>query len=402
MIISLLSAEFLSFSLVTVVLIVSLGGFTRQVAFLIFNLGFVWMLLGTQGTVSTAGFCLLGYALARAHLRWPDLRLAYTLAPLIVLFAYMRQYEFLQWILPDQILTSLLRTVGLSFILFRIIHVIVDTRSRTLGTLGFFTYMNYCLSFTTLLMGPIQRYQDFSDQWHGTRQAIDLTFEAHFDAVLRILFGLVKAYILAPWVESFALAPDTNVLDLSPGGWIAGLYGFYFFLYLNFSGYCDVVIGVGSLLGVRPPENFNLPFLARNISDFWLRQHRSLTLWLTDYVFSPAYKAMLSGRALAGSPLLAAALALLLTMLVSGLWHGTTIGFLFFGLAHGVFLATYRVWDHLLVGRLGRKRAAALRSTWPARAAGIFLTFNAAAFAFLFFRLDTPHLLLLLKGVFGA
>jgi D-alanyl-lipoteichoic acid acyltransferase DltB (MBOAT superfamily) len=400
--ISLLSAEFLSFSFIAVVLIVVLRGLTRQVAFLAANLGFVWMLLGTEGTLSTAGFCVIGYVLVWAHVRWPRLRLLYTLPLLLALFAYMRNYEFLQWVLPDQILTNFLRTVGLSFILFRMIHVIVDARSRTLGPIDFLTYMNYCLSFTTLMMGPIQRYRDFSDQWHGHRQAIDLTFEAHFDAVLRILLGLVKAHILAPWVESFALAANTNVLDLSPVGWIVGLYGFYFFLYLSFSGYCDVVIGLGSLFGVRPPENFNMPFVAQNISDFWLRQHRSLTLWLTDYVFSPAYKAMLSGRTLSDRPLLAGALALLLTMLVSGLWHGTTIGFLLFGLAHGLFLMIYHVWDHLLVGRLGRKRVAALRRAWPARAAGTFLTFNAAAFAFLFFRLDTPHLFLLFEALFGV
>ena len=384
-----------------ILLLTTLGGLVRQVVFLAANIAFVWFILGTEGTLSTLVFCLLGYALVEAHLRWPTLRPIHTLPFLIVLFAYMRNYEMLQWFLPDDLLTSIFKTVGLSFILFKMIHVLIDARGKMIRDLEFLTYMNYCLSFTTFTMGPIQRYQDFYDQWHGHKQAIALTFEAHLDAVLRILVGIVKAYVLAVWFNDRALQADTAVLDLSLAGWIVKLYAFYFYLYLNFSGYCDIVIGIGSLFGVRPPENFNKPFIAQNISDFWQRQHRSLTLWLTDYVFTPTYKAMLSGNMFAASPILAGSLAILLTMLVSGLWHGTTIGFLLFGLTHGLYLVIYNVWDHYLTRYLGRKRVKQLRKTWPARAAGIFLTFNAAAFAFLFFRLDTPSLFQFLNGMIG-
>jgi D-alanyl-lipoteichoic acid acyltransferase DltB (MBOAT superfamily) len=399
---SFLSIEFFTFSIVSVFLLSVLGGSARQGVFLALNLFFVWLVVGSRGTLSTLAFCLLGYALIQSHVRRPDLKLFLTLPAFIALFAYMRNYEMLQWFLPDDVLTNALRTVGLSFILFRIIHVLIDARSGTLRELDFFTYLNYCLSFTTFMMGPIQRYQDYYDQWNGHTRAINPTFEAHLDAVLRILLGLVKAYVLAAWVNVLALKADTNILDLSTGGLVLRLYAFYFYLYLNFSGYCDIVIGIGSLFGVRPPENFNMPFIARNISDFWLRQHRSLTLWLTDYVFAPTYKAMLSGGPLSGAPVLAASLALFVTMLVSGLWHGTSVGFLLFGLAHGLYLVIYHVWDHWLVRKLGRRRTAAFRGTWAARAAGIFLTFNAAAFAFLFFRLDTPHLLQLLNGLFRS
>lgn len=399
---SFLSTEFFKFFLLSVFLISVFGGLARQAVFLAVNLIFVWLVVGPEGTLSTLVFCALGYALIKAHVQWPNIKLYLTLPLFVALFVYMRNYEMLQWFLPDNVLTNTLKTIGLSFILFRIIHVLIDARSGTLRELEFFTYLNYCLSFTTFMMGPIQRYQDYYDQWYGHRQAIDPTFEAHLDAVLRILLGLVKAYVLAAWVNKLAMKADTSVLDLSVVGLIVRLYAFYFYLYLNFSGYCDIVIGIGSLFGVRPPENFNMPFIAQNIPDFWQRQHRSLTLWLTDYVFAPAYKAMLSGGTLSRSPLLAGSLALLLTMLVSGLWHGTSVGFLLFGLAHGLYLVTYHIWDHLLVRNWGRKRTASFRKTWPARAAGIFLTFNAAAFAFLFFRLDTPHLFQLLNGLFGS
>jgi membrane protein involved in D-alanine export len=138
---------------------------------------------------------------------------------------------------------------------------------------------------------------------------------------------------------------------------------------------------------VRPPENFNKPFLSRNISDFWLRQHRTLTLWLTDYVFSPSLKWNLRLKVFRGRSSWAVAASLMGTMLVSGLWHGTTVGFLLFGIAHGLLLVVYHLWDSWLIRRWGRPRLAQWRKRPLVIAGGIFLTFNATAFAFVFFQL---------------
>jgi D-alanyl-lipoteichoic acid acyltransferase DltB (MBOAT superfamily) len=397
---SLLSPKFLLLAVVSVVLLTLLRGNIRQLAFLSLNAAFIWVLvLPPTGFASTLAFCLLGYGLVRLHLWRTDLRLVYTLPVFVGLFLYMRNYEILHWILPEALLTSVLGTIGLSFLLFKIIHVLVDAKGGAIEKVDFLTYINYCLNFTTFVMGPIQRYQDYHEQWNGEKQAIDLSYEAHLDAVLRILFGMIKVYILAQWFYAIALKPDTSVLELSFTGFVVMLYGFFFYLYLNFSGYCDVVIGIGSLFGVRPPENFNMPFIAQNISDFWLRQHRSLTLWLTDYVFSPAFKGALGSRLLSRHHVLAGNMALMLTMFVSGVWHGTTIGFLVFGIVHGLYVVIYHTWDHLLTRRVGKKQAKQIRRHWLARLVGIFLTFNATSFAFLFFQLDTPHLLAMLKGM---
>ena len=104
-------------------------------------------------------------------------------------------------LVPGQLLTQALSTIGLSFLFFKVVHVMIEARSGTLGTLQFPTFLNYCLNFTTFVMGPIQRYQDFHSQWNEIKEAIPLRFEAHLDAILRILIGLVKVYILAGWFE---------------------------------------------------------------------------------------------------------------------------------------------------------------------------------------------------------
>jgi len=399
---SLLSIEFFAIAFSAVVLLGALRGAARTAAFAILNLLFLWQFLGSVATVSTLGFCALGYGLLRAVQTRSQLRLGVVIALAVVVFVYMRHYEFLTWMLPESLLTSMLATAGLSFLLFKILHLLIEARSGTLGPIDLAQYTNYCLNFTTFVMGPIQRFPDFREQWTREREAIPADFEANLDAVLRILVGLVKAYVLAIWFEDRALRADTDLTELNLVGWFVSTYCFYFYLYLNFSGYCDVVIGVGSLMGVRPPENFDMPFLSRNISEFWQRQHRSLTLWLTDYVFNPAFKRALESDRFRGRSLLAANLALMLTMLVSGLWHGTTLAFLLFGMAHGLYQVVYRTWDTFLSRRWGRKRVRAFRERWDVRLAGIVLTFNATAFAFVFFRVETELIVRLAGRWMGA
>jgi D-alanyl-lipoteichoic acid acyltransferase DltB (MBOAT superfamily) len=377
-----------------IVLLSVLRGPTRQLAFLAINLTFVWGLaLGPRGALATLLFILLGYGLVRIATRRSATGLGIGVVLFIAVFVYLRRYDFVQWILPEALLPRIISTIGLSFVFFKIIHVMIDAYADTLGRFDLLTFLNYCLNFTTFLMGPIQRYQDYRDQWEGAKLAIPLGFESHLDAGVRILLGLAKAYVLAPYFQTMALTPDTDLTAVSFPHLALLAYAFWFYLYLNFSGYCDVAIGIGSLLGIRPPENFNKPFLARNISDFWLRQHRSLTLWLTDYVFSPLYKKLLTSGFTARYKLLAANLSLMATMLVSGLWHGTTFSFLLFGIVHGLWFVIYRTWDSLLTRRLGREGVQRFRERPLVHAGGILLTFNATAAAFVFFQVSSARVM---------
>ena len=389
---SLLSYPFFLLAGIAVVALAALRGLSRQAAFLVINLVFLFTLLGGVGSAGALGFILLGYACVTHVRRQHGQALPWLIVVLAVVFVYMRRYDFLEWLLPRAALTTALRTIGLSFVFFKVLHVVIDASSELLGRVDLLTYLNYSLNFTTYMMGPIQRYQDYRDQWVGTKRAIPATFEAHVDAANRILLGLVKAYILALPFQRWGLQPDTDLGTLSGPALIGQVYAFWVYLYLNFSGYTDVAIGVGSLMGIRPPENFDKPFLATNISDFWQRQHRSLTLWLTDYVFSPLYVFLLSKPWTARHKLLAANVALMTTMLVSGLWHGTTFSFLIFGLVHGLWFVIYRSWDTLLVRRFGRDGVRALRRHRLPRAVGIFLTFNATAFTFIFFQVRSDRL----------
>jgi alginate O-acetyltransferase complex protein AlgI len=384
----LLSPEFLGFAILTILLVVMTRGNTRQIVFLFANIAFLGgLLLGPVGTVSTIGFVMLGWALIRWSEKSPQWCLKLGIPAYVLLFIYMRNYAFLHWVVPEFLLTDLLATIGLSFLLFKILHMVIEAQGGTLGRVEFMNYLNYCFNFTTFMMGPIQRFQDYREQWTGERDAIPRTLESHLDAVIRILFGLFRVYVLGAWLQPYMMVWGTDVASASFFEILIQVYAFFFFLYFNFGGYCDVAIGLGSLMGVRPPENFNLPFLARNASDFWLRQHRSLTLWLTDFVFSPTLKSCLRNPRLRRHSAVAVSLSLMLTMFVSGIWHGTTVGFLLFGLMHGLLLVTYHLWNTWLKHRLGRAGLEKWRKNPLVIAGSIFLTFNSTAFAFVFFQL---------------
>ena len=390
---TLLSPAFLGPALLAVLVLPVAQGRARQGVFITLNLAFLAGVLGPLSSLVVLLFAMLAYALTITAARKRYLHLVGAIVVCTSLFLFLQQYDFLRLLVPDEAFPRFLSTIGLSFLFFKIVHVLVDAYSGTLGRVDVLTYLNYCLNFSTYAMGPIHRFQDYRAQWDGGEPSLPFRFEPHLDAVVRILVGLVKVYVLAPWFEPLALRPDTNLLSLSVPGFMVQSYAFWIFLFLNFSGYCDVVIAIGSLFGVRPPENFNRPYLARNIPDFWLRQHRSLTLWLTDYVFTPLYKKTLSTPWFARHKLLAVNLSLMITMLVSGLWHGTTFSFLLFGLAHGFWFVVYRSWDALLHRRLGRQAVQRFRQHWLAHASGVVLTFNVTAFTFVFFRLSPETLL---------
>lgn len=374
----------------------STRGKLRLLGFLAASSFYAYAHLGPVGMASTLAFCAAGFASVLFVRRYPN-RVWLAVTVLTVGFVYARNYSFLRVLLPGDLRTSILATAGLSFLFFKILHVVVDTASGTVTRMSPWRYLCYCLNFTTFLLGPIQRYQHFESQWDGKTEAIPAEFEAYVDAVNRVLRGMVKKFVVAEYLAGYALTSEAPVATMSLLDLQLATYLFYLFLYFDFSGYCDIVIGVGCLIGVRPPENFNLPFLASNPSQYWLRVHRSLTVWLTDYVFNPTYAGALRSRWLAFHPLAAPVFATMVTMLVTGLWHGTTLSFVLFGLVHGLYLVVFRSYEYAVISIWGRKALTNLRARPTWLVASTIVTFHFTASAYVFFVLDRTRLLQILE-----
>jgi len=364
------------------------SGRLRSVLFMLLNSAFVWTYWGAAAAPQAIGFLLLGYVTARFVAGRGATVLALALTLLTAVFGYLRGYPAGFIDAPRSNAAGLVAIAGLSFLFFKMAHVVIDASGGAIGPLSFTRYLNYCLNFTTVLMGPIQRFQDFATQWDDRAVSQRLDLETGIDAVNRALRGALKAFVLAPYLAPYVMQPGMPLNSLGTGELLVRVYGFYVFLYLDFSGYCDIMIGIGSLMGIRPPENFNFPFLARNVSEYWLRVHRTLTEWLTDYIFTPSYKFALEARVLARHGFVALAASLMVTMVAAGLWHGTTANFLLFGLIHGAALVVMRGYDRAMTGWLGRGRFRRLQESPVVTAAAVLLTYNFTSLAYIFFALD--------------
>lgn len=232
---------------------------------------------------------------------------------------------------------DVLLPVGMSFYILGAISYLLDVARGQMDAerdpLDFALYLAY---FPKLLAGPIERARSFLPRLAAPRVVDN---DALARAAARLVIGAVRKGVFA----------DTLFNALPPGLWdhpqrfdapqLAGYLLIYAFaLYNDFAGYTSLARGVSGLFGIELSANFNTPYLAHSFADFWSRWHRSLTAWLRDYVYFPTSRALLR-RSLRRDYLPNLVVPPLLTMLISGLWHGTGWGFLLWGLLHGIYLA---------------------------------------------------------------
>src|SRR5581483_947414 len=238
-----------------------------------------------RGWMALAMFLALGYGAALLIRHWPRKAfLAAYLTALVGLFLFLKQYAFLKAILPEALFPRAVVIVGLSYMLFRQIQVVVDLYQGQLEGLTLWTYLNYQLNLFGIVAGPIQRYQDFQHYWTELKPILT---DRHsiLRAYLRVFVGVIKVALIAAvclnefdkWSLRIA-RPETYGED---SHWIAMIkflaifYLYPAYIYFNFSGYCDIVIGGAALFGIRMPENFDRPYLSRNMIDYWTRWHRT-------------------------------------------------------------------------------------------------------------------------------
>lgn len=273
--------------------------------------------------------------------------------------------------------------LGISFFTFEFVHYAVDRwKGRTeSGTLG--EYLAFILFFPTMVAGPIKRYQDFLPCLREPSQEWALDWRV---GLTRILVGLAKKFVIADLLT--ALTNHLNTNDISHAQrWMLPIWllAYGMKIYMDFSAYSDIAIGSARLFGLKVPENFDWPYLQTSIAKFWTHWHISLSKWLTDYVYIPL------GGSRVQLPLIVR--NLLLTMLISGVWHGAGLNFIVWGLWHGLLLAVHRVWN-------ARPGAATASPTPVGQFFSWALTFVAVNLGWAFFVMDLPTARLFLRRLF--
>jgi alginate O-acetyltransferase complex protein AlgI len=274
--------------------------------------------------------------------------------------------------------------LGISFFTFEFIHYAVDCHQGTIKPGRMRDYMAFILFFPTMVAGPIKRYQDFLP----TLLEPELDWATNWHRGLtRILTGLAKKFAIADVMT--ALTDHLNSADIAHASrWVLPIWlvAYGIKIYFDFSAYSDIAIGSARLFGIKVPENFDWPYFRTNISDFWHSWHISLYRWLVDYVFIPI------GGSHVSAP--RAYCNVLITMLVSGIWHGAGLNFLVWGLWHGALLCIHRFW------KSRRSRQPVVSPTPLDQIAAWGLTFASVNVGWAFFVMDLPTAMLFFKRLF--
>jgi len=277
--------------------------------------------------------------------------------------------------------------LGLSYYTFKLMSYVIDVYWGKIEPARNFTEFATAIAFfPQIAAGPIQRPADFLSQLPPTQTALWM-------GLSRMAWGMGKKLLIAD-----NLAPTVGYIfshthTLHGASLLAGFYLFPLQMYADFSALTDIALGLGLIFGIVGPENFNRPFTASSISDFWRRWHMSLTNWLADYVFTPLRMATRS----AGSAGLA--LSITINMLAVGLWHGFTLGYLVFGALN----AAYLVGDVLTARRRTQFFKANPTFDRPGTWAGWLLTAHLFCLAMVFFRANhVGDALRLLAGMWSG
>jgi alginate O-acetyltransferase complex protein AlgI len=380
------SFAFLAFSLVVIGLF-HIGSTRRwqQGILLAGNLAFVASFAESPAAlVPYAGFLLLGGFGVAARRTLGAWSVWVFLLLVLMVFVWLKRYLFVpkELLLPQGYLL-----IGLSYVFFRVMHLVIDGwESMPRSSSGWISYLNYTLNFTSLVSGPIQRYDDYQRSEQASKR---LTRADARLAIERVITGFFKVYIVSALLD---MAHQSQVTAFSTGDSaaqilrVAALTGAYpIYLYFNFSGYTDFVIGVARFLHIELPENFDRPFAAGNFITFWSRWHMSLSNWLKTYVYNTTMLAMMRrARSPQIEPFIGV-VAYFLTFFLVGLWHGQTSEFVFFGILQGGGVAANKLYQIGMARGLGRSRYNHLAKNVAYAMLTRGLTFTWFAFTLLWF-----------------
>lgn len=267
--------------------------------------------------------------------------------------------------------------IGISFFTFQKISYTIDLYRKCCQHLRRIQdYAVYILMFPQLIAGPIVRFKEIEHQLlHRNEENV---FDARVIGFIRFVVGLSKkvliANVLGEQVDSiFSISPN----DFSTGtAWI-GILAYTFQIYFDFSGYSDMALGLGRMVGFNFPENFNFPYISRSISEFWKRWHITLGKWMMDYLYIP-----LGGNRISRKRTY---INLWLVFLISGLWHGDAWTFVAWGIFHGFFIVADKLFLLKFLNRIGRIPAAIVTFFIVVMGWVIFRA-DSLQYAFLYFR----------------
>ena len=366
------------------------GSFCPAKAIALILWGFAFASLYGHPTFAliTLALTVIIYGISKALMRVKDIWLKKLLLYIGMAISLGTLALFKYPVLKNQLPLMLqVKALGISYFTFKFLHVVIDTYRGRLKELDPLTFGAFIFFFPTFSAGPIDRYGRFSKDLKDNK---GLSKEHVDEGVTRIITGLFKKFIIADKTGSLitALAPD--ILAASRPVLWGVLFLYSIKVYYDFSGYSDIAIGLGRLFGFKVPENFNKPYLKPNLVLFWQNWHMTLTSWLREYLFMPLGKLLMKTVG-SNHPWLINSICQLVTMAAVGIWHGSTMSFLIWGLYQGAGLSLYRIYSDLLKKYGSEKLLEWMNNSRLVYWAGAFVTFvfMSIGWAFFIYRWET-------------
>jgi D-alanyl-lipoteichoic acid acyltransferase DltB (MBOAT superfamily) len=286
-------------------------------------------------------------------------------------------------------LLKIILPVGLSFFIFTILSYLIEVkRGAVQAEKHFGIFASSLLFFPKIMQGPIEKPGNIFPQF---RVAKSFNYEMAVDGLKQMLWGFFKKLVVADRLALYVNAVYGNYEHHSGISLLAATILYSFQIYADFSGYTDIALGSAKLLGFNLTDNFNRPYFATSIKEFWNRWHISLSVWLRDYLFLPL-AVLLTGRMKRTNYLGIATekwifmIAVMITFAICGLWHGEGLNFLIWGLLFGVYLTIANF--TLGINKKLRKRLDISKKSTLYKVYGIGITFILVSFTWIFFRAD--------------
>ena len=230
---------------------------------------------------------------------------------------------------------SIFGFIGISYISFKVIQIIIEIYDGVIKEIKLFDTLNFLVFFPTFTSGPIDRSRRFTDDIHRDIEKKDYYTMVGI-GMQKICLGVLYKFALSAIAFHYLNSVFAN--RLSPLYVLGYAYTYGIYMFFDFAGYSLMAIGVSYVLGIRTPDNFRMPFISKNITDFWNRWHISLSTWFRDFVFSRFMISSIRAKRFKNR-ITTAQVGLIINMLIMGVWHGLSLSYIAYGLYHGILLA---------------------------------------------------------------
>lgn len=353
----------------------------------LFNINFA-LILG--------GYTTIIYLLSSCILYSPRPKL-WLIVSVIVAIGNLAVFKYFNFFAPEMMnqfakigidislpVAEIILPIGISFYTFHSMSYLVSIYRKEIQPVSFFDFALFLSFFPSVIAGPINRAKDFMPQIQATAPR---EVQEWHRAFMLLLLAVIKVYWLSAFFSETWVRPVfDNPSEFHTVELILGAYAYAVEIYLNFSGYTDLVTGIALLLGFKLPVNFRAPYLATSLKRFWSMWHISLSRWIQDYIYIP-----LGGNRKGFTRM---QLNVMIAMVLSGLWHGETLNFLIWGAIHGVGVVFLNIKDELKAKRLAKSgmNDADIKAFFKQDSSGWkcyfnrFLTFNYVCIGWIFFR----------------